>query len=738
MMKMKITCGLLFFFLLTIHILQGRISNETKTSQRDFGFGAMEIFEFSNLTSNLQVYDMNMDGLDDILFLNNEVSRLEILIRKKTAANRNTLPALFELFTNKGFVLDKWVQNFQVDDMNRDNHPDIVTLDNQHGIQIYFQQENGTFGEPVSLYIKEASKLKGFKTADLNGDNHIDILLYRQENAEIITNNGNGEFKSHSMIHFSPYGCRGVIISDINGDNILDLLLYFPKEELPLRIRRGKGNGQFGWEEALPLPDIQAIEQLDLPGSGSSRMAVILKNGLVLRIYGFESKTGERLIDGGEVIARRLSLKGISRKRVPSWAAADINRDSYMDFCVAAPLLNQIHIYKGSTSGLSFSPITIDSLRDIKTMAITGRGDLAVFSEAEKAIAVHINSSLTTFPKFLKAAGEPVAMAAAGESTIFTLFKNKKFILHLFNSQSPGAAPFESFQLGIRNKPLEMKVFPLDGENHWGAIFFMPYDKPVMYRLKKGKLIEVTPEHFRTIGLSLKPQELNVVGSKEKQVLLVAEGNVARLYRWEEDKFVVEAQLNPRIKSARLSTGCRFSDIDKGYLLYDNAGHYLYRFFAGSSKKITRMHVKGGIKDLIGLTVLRFKENQGILLVGQSEIQWLQKGIPSLYLKNMSEYTSRMERPSIWTLVPVSLGSPGRQMLALLDANNRSVELVSIKEGKLVEELVFEVFQNPGFNDRISENIYEPHDLRTGDFNGDNIMDMAILVHNKLIIYLGE
>jgi hypothetical protein len=144
------------------------------------------------------------------------------------------------------------------------------------------------------------------------------------------------------------------------------------------------------------------------------------------------------------------------------------------------------------------------------------------------------------------------------------------------------------------------------------------------------------------------------------------------------------------------------------------------------------------VKALTGLAMLRIKNSSGILMVGESEIQWLQDGAPALGLEMLAEYVSGMEKPSLWNIFPVMLGSPGRHMAALLDANNRTVELVSFKEGKLIEELVFEIFQDPGFNEQAAESIYEPHDLACGDFNGDNIRDLAVLVHDKLIIYLGE
>lgn len=741
-----------FIFLVTLFLpVVGEKQAETP-APRDFGFGAMEIFEFSNLTSDLRVYDMNRDGLDDILFLNNKVSRLEILTRKAKAKTKTqpgdpseegeAFPVLDERFTNNGFVLDNWIQDFHITDMNGDKLPDVVTIDEQRGIRLYFQQARqggGTFAEPVSLPVKDVTKLKGFEIGDLNGDGSIDIFAYRQENADIFINNGRGEFKTQTTLDFATYGCQGAMIADIDGDKIQDILLYFPKASLSLRVRRGKGDGRFGWEEALELPNMRSMEKMDLSGAGASQMGMILRNGLIFRLYDFESSAGKPLFVEKEVIPRRLPLRGISRKRPPTWVVADIDGDGFDDFCAAAPMLNQVHLYTGSALGLSFTPTTVDSLRDIQTMAITGRGDLVVFSEAEKAIAVHTNKNFTAFPEFLRAEGEPVAMSAAGESTVFALFKNKDtFTLNLFNAGATAEGPFKSIETTVRNVPSDMKVFPLDGKDHWGIMFFMPYDKPVMVRLQGDKLYDVAPDRFRALGSSLKPREVTAVGAQKGQALLVTEGNVARLYRWKQDRFVVEEQLNPGIESARLIAGCRACTGNKGYLLYDEAGQDIYRFLPEPGQKTSHIHVEDGVDDLTGIASLQLKKNHGILLVGQSEIQWVQGDTPSLHLKNIGEYVSRMEKPSLWDLFPVSLGSPGRPMAAMLDSRNRSVELVSFKDGKLVEELVFEVFQDPGFNNQMAENIYEPHDLGDGDFNGDNIRDIAVLVHSKLIIYLGE
>ena len=68
--------------LLTAILLASAAGANEQEPQRDFGFQPLEIYEFDNGTSRLIIEDINNDGLDDILFANNHISRLEILVRK--------------------------------------------------------------------------------------------------------------------------------------------------------------------------------------------------------------------------------------------------------------------------------------------------------------------------------------------------------------------------------------------------------------------------------------------------------------------------------------------------------------------------------------------------------------------------------------------------------------------------------------------------------------------------------
>ena len=85
------------------------MAGQNDAAQRAFGFGAREIYEFKKNTSRLFFYDIDLDGQDDILFLNNRMSRIEVLIRKAPTGDDawKGLPALEDAFVSAGFLLDQ-------------------------------------------------------------------------------------------------------------------------------------------------------------------------------------------------------------------------------------------------------------------------------------------------------------------------------------------------------------------------------------------------------------------------------------------------------------------------------------------------------------------------------------------------------------------------------------------------------------------------------------------------------
>ncbi|MCP4132187.1 MAG: VCBS repeat-containing protein [bacterium] len=725
-----------------VSIFLGLTAVPGESQTRDFGFGSMSIFKFVDETSHLHVHDMNNDGLDDILFLNNKVSRLEILIRKKSDISRDSLSELKKDFNNQGFVLDPWIKYFTVSDMNSDGLPDIVCIDLQHGIKIYLQKKDHAFRSPVSLYIKNASNIKNIEIGDLNNNGLLDILACMPGKAIVLWNAGKGKFVKRTSLPFSSYGCQWSMIARVNNDSIPDLVFYFGKEKLPLRVRPGKKGNTYGWEYALKLPAISNIKKVSLLKGKQSQFAALLNNRIILRLYGITSNTVQNLFTRDTVITKRLPLKGVGGKTDPSWVIFDYNDDGYNDLFITAPALNQVHCYRGNRKGLAPVPRVYDTIANANSLEATKFGDLVLFSKAENAIAVHGRKKLSSFPRYLKLPGKPIAMSVAG-STIFSVCKDPKKGLRLIAHNKAGGKGKVAGKLSLQNEPSSMKVIPLPGYRHWAILLYIPYDKPVMFRLHKKKLMRLTPEQFRPLATITTPDMITSVGSKYNPQLLVTRKKIARLFSWKKDRFQIVRQLNPELESVQISAGNTYIDyIDKkkkvSYLLYDESGNDLYVFPRGKRSKKHAINIEGGVKNLLAVTPIRLRKKSGILFIGRSELHYLYDGIQNLELKTISEYTSQDEKPYLWNIYQAKLGNSGKNKLVLLDAHNRSIEIAGLHKNTLSRELVFEVYQSPGHSPRDLRNSFEPHDLGSGDFNGDGIQDLAILVHDKLILYIGE
>ena len=152
--------------------------------QRDFGFQPLEIHKFENGTSRLAVTDINGDGLDDILFANNHVSRLEILVRKPDAGTGTDLPDLDEQFENKGLIVDQSLKALRVADLNGNGRQDIITFGTAIGLQIRYQQDDGSFADPERVFIKDNASVVTIQIGDLNGNGRQDILVCRRNQAD--------------------------------------------------------------------------------------------------------------------------------------------------------------------------------------------------------------------------------------------------------------------------------------------------------------------------------------------------------------------------------------------------------------------------------------------------------------------------------------------------------------------------------------------------------------------------
>ncbi len=725
----------------TLLLLSGLLALSTGATEpeaeRDFGFQPLEIFEFDNGTGRLIVADLNGDGLDDILFSNNHVSRLEILVRKAGVEETDDLPELDERFDNKGMIVDQALKVLRVADLDNDGRLDIVTFGTSLGPQLRYQQEDGAFGEPERIFIKDPSSVTTIRIGDLDGNGKKDILVCRRKQADLHWNTETRPFQDKKTLTFSADNSFLGDIADINSDGIADLVFFFTSNRNPLKVRYGKGGGLYGIEQPIDLPPRQYLS-LFKPEGSAPKIGMVLRNRLAFRLYGFAEKEQPPLLDSQEVSPARIGLEGSGKKAAPAWIAADFNDDGCDDLLVAAPELSRLHLYSGGAEGLDPEPRRIDSLSAVTHISRLADGDILVVSKKEKIAALHSAEDLDRFPSILKTPGSVLAGCAieSGDACWFVC-KNDDKELQLARLEQDDAK-VSIYPLDLLNDPADLLAFQLP-ENKIGLIFFMPYDTPKMFLLTDEELEPLTSESFRALTQQLTLSNIRLGAPGDGSVLTVSQGAIARRFEWKGDRYEATRQFNPENPRGELIASCGYELIDgsTGTLFYDRNSGDLVRFDA-EGDGWGKIHIPDADQTIFGLIQLKNKDRDSIVLLDRTGLNEILGNGSRLAPVPEAEYVSPSEKPMLAYAKAAKLGTPPRPMVALVDPANRAIELVSMTDGELKKELLFEVFLTSDFVNRKQNRGTEPHDVGSGDLNGDGIGDLVVLSQDKLLIYLGE
>lgn len=713
------------------------IAAEDAAQQRTIGFQPLEIHTFKLGASRLTIDDLNQDGLDDVIFANNNVSRLEILIRKPNFENLGDLPALEECFDDCGIIVDQGIGDLHVEDLNNDGRKDLVTFGGSLGLQIRYQQADGSFAEPDPFFMKDLSEISAIRFKDLNADERKDLVICRRNKMEIFWNTENAPFQKKKTLSFSGSNCISAEVVDVNSDGIKDLIFFFSSSTSPITIRYGQGREEFGVEQPIKLPPSQYRILLGKDGN-DPKLGVVLQSRLGFRTYRFEESDRPALMETQETSPLRVGFEGTGGQNEPAWLVGDFNGDKFFDLLVAAPELSRIHLYAGVENGLNPHPTPIDSLSQIERMSKLSNGDVLVLSTKEKIAAVHFAGTLDQFPKVLNTSGE-VLTGCGIESgkACWLVCKEKDGKLKLAHFTDVQSEP-EMIELDLRNEPTDILAYSLPNDKT-GILLFIPYETPKMYIHSKDGLKELGAESFRAIAQQLNRENFLLEKPGRGEFITVTQGAVARRFEWKEDHYEVIRQFNPENPQGELIAACAYSlyDGSDGILFFDRSSSDLV-YFSDEESDWGKIHISDADQTIFNLVQLQNGHHDVILLIGQDGVDEVVGNGKRLEAVMVAEYTSPADDPVLVYARDVNLGEPLQPMIALLDTANRSIEIVKEEESTLIRELGFEVFLITDFSDSSSSRAVEPHDLESGDLNGDGIGDLVALCQDKLLIYLGE
>ena len=239
---------------------------ETPTNR--FGFTGPEIFPIDNQITLLHSADLDGDGLNDLIVVNNARSKINLLYNQtgKTnlaAAKPVSKRELNELPPDARFRIDsiaseKRIAAMVVADLNGDGRPDIAYYGDPKELVVLYNQGTNGWSAPKRWPIEDGQLTSNaLTTGDLNGDGRTDLALLAENHIYALFQKSDRTFAEPEKIPVSSL-VTSVQVLDVDGDGRNDLLLVNFDTPTPIRFRLQNAGGELGPEIYFNLPPIHS------------------------------------------------------------------------------------------------------------------------------------------------------------------------------------------------------------------------------------------------------------------------------------------------------------------------------------------------------------------------------------------------------------------------------------------------------------------------------------------------
>jgi len=218
-------------------ILPARAADsDTNNCPSRFGFQYPEIFPIDNQMSQLRVADLDGDGLNDLIIVNNARSKINLLYNQTGKTNItprlqlvgrkeiNELPADAR-FRIESIASEKRIASLVVTDLNGDGKPDIAYYGDPKELIVLYNEGAKGWSPPQRFAIEDGQLTpNGLSAGDLNGDGRTDLVLLGEGCVYLIAQKEDHTLGEPEKIPMSG-NVKSVQIVDIDGDGKQDLLL---------------------------------------------------------------------------------------------------------------------------------------------------------------------------------------------------------------------------------------------------------------------------------------------------------------------------------------------------------------------------------------------------------------------------------------------------------------------------------------------------------------------------------
>ncbi len=733
-----------------------------------YGFEGHEIYKIARRISHLTACDADNDGLLDLLVANNSKARIELFLRRKDPVAPKTktgdpLPNALaddQFFERKEILTEKNVTSLVAEDLNGDGNVDIAYYGKPAELVVTYGDGKGAFGKTVTFPITDGSTSSGALAAvDINGDGRTDLCLLGRGYTAILSQTKKGTLKEPVKIPHEK-DISGLDCADLNGDGRVDLVHVSFKSTRPLRVRFQQPDGSLGAELGFRMSPfrVAGFYDVDKKSKGQELLAVQRSSG-VLRSY----KLAKRKAPSGLGSVQMHAFEETGGSKARSMAIGDVNGDGLLDLAVTEPGNAQVALYLQDKSGRLSGRRVYPSLSNSEHVLVAdldgdGKGEVIVSSSGERAVGVsRYDNGKLPFPTLLELKGTPRTIDAADldgdkkDDLLIVLEAGKKD----FRAVVVRADGRSETKLPVKAASDGALLLDIDRDGKKDLLLFDKYGPmKVLRATEKGfeDLGEGGREYRAGLVRNLSRDAVNEgdLDGDGKPELLVATKNFARGIVLDtspsgkdETKVSLRVvdQANGATPRSRIQ-GVVALDVDGDgkpeVALFDKdkkALTLLSRNDAGVLEVKANLDI--GDLDLRSMHVadLNGDKRPDIVLMGKQGFGVLYAQGNDYVLEPQHSIESTARDARFWNFDVADMNGSGTPDVVIVDLGNRALQILAYDGEKgFSEKLHFPVYEKKMHGRRGSASAI--NELVLEDLNHDGMVDVALLIHDRLIVYV--
>ena len=749
-----------------------------ETATNALGFTGPEIYPIDDGIGLLHAADLDGDGLNDLIVVNNLRTKINLLYNQTGKTNRAaaTPPLKLEInelppdarFRIDSVPTDERIAALSVTDLNGDGRPDLVFYGDAKDLEIIYNQGTNGWSDPKRWHIEDA-RMDGnaLVVGDLNGDGRPDIVLLGDNGSfYFLPQQADHTFGEPQKIPYSGTP-KAVQIVDVNGDGRKDLLLVDWDSPTPFRFRLQNDAGQLGPEIYFKTQPVRSYTAENLEGNTNLFVVTIAQNSDRAEVSEFTRKPAEILSgDFRQGQFQVLPLRQTSAaQRGVLWA--DVNGDGRPDLLVAEPESGQISVYLQQPDGSLAPPKTFPTLAGVGQIAVAdwngdGQPEIFLLSQSERAVGVtqFDKDGRLPFPTLLPIDGKPLVMTVgalkAGAKPTLCMIVDKHGQRSLVTRAADGKTRTQKLSEKFKDNPATMAVQDVNQDGLPDLVVLIPYGKIKV-------LLQKTDDSFDEEdvdppgGAMAQPWLASVDADGDgKPELLLPQNNFVRAVVLEKKTetltatnqpqwtFRVKDQINGAAGDSQIvgaTTVMNGTNAAPSIFLLD-AEYNQLTLCQRDPSGVWRMvrNIKLPVSGFNGLqsVALGGTNVQSIALLGQNAVAWMPLAGDVWEFTTLDGYDTPIKDGYLNDVVAGDLTGSGRKDLVFLETAKNYLDIVSFdSHHKLVPAIRWQVFEAHTFRG-VANALPEPREALVIDVTGDGKNDLVVLVHDRILVYPQE